>query len=152
MWNSRKLTPNLIGWESLSHGPTGLAHQIPLATRLQKLRITFLIHCLIRILTNSWRALTIFNPSMILMIGQTMSTCSWRQCAIHPTWPTSFGRKPNSRSQTWSDGRPYLSVFYSRVYLGIPLGREMIVGDRWDKKHDGTSNIRVRQVRAASIV
>ena len=34
-------------------------------------------------------------------------------------------------------------VFYRHVYLGIPLGREMIVGDCRDQEHDGTSNTMV---------
>jgi len=44
-----------------------------------------------------------------------------------------------------------LSVFYRRVYLGIPSGREMIMANRRDQEHDGASNTRVRQVRAADV-
>jgi len=46
-------------------------------------------------------------------------------------------------------GGPLL-VFYCRVCLGIPLGREMIVGDRC-QEHDGTSNTMDRQIRATDV-
>jgi hypothetical protein len=40
------------------------------------------------------------------------------------------------------DGR-WLLVFYHHVYLGIPLGRWMIVGRCRDQEHDGASNTSV---------
>ena len=39
------------------------------------------------------------EPYDDLRIGQTISTCSWMPCAIHPTWSTSSGRKSSSRSK-----------------------------------------------------
>ena len=46
---------------------------------------------------------------------------------------------------------PAVGVLLS-VYLGIPSGREMIVGNRRDQKHDNASNTKVRQVRAVDVV
>ena len=35
-----------------------------------------------------------------------------------------------------------MSLFYSHVYLGIPVGRRMVMGTHRDQEHDGASNTR----------